>query len=774
MITQPQIQPPKTAQSPTAKSQTAQPISDDLDQAVCQALSEILGNGVDVHRCLAAQALGAIGSEGAVEPLIAALLDEDEDVRTDAAAALSKLADPRSAKQLLENFLGDPIAEVKLSAIETLAKLRDGQIIPWLRRIVKGRDEEINWDEQEFYSSGWDDWVDIQVKAVNALADLNAGEAVPDIIEAMQDEGGQDMTEAAFKAFARMGAPGIAALDGILNEDSTRLRRRAAAALATSRSDEAAAPLARAFADPAPSVRAAAMRALAARLPGDNRLNRFLEDDDAAVRADAVRLHGQYHPVRLRVLIGDASANVQIAALTALASQYDGPADELLVTALRAKLGHSDDAISAAAARALGQLAPQVAEYELGLLIADADRSVDARLGALQGLAMAGGDEAVRALTGVIDDGARQIRLETMSALVRLASHDEWPNMAGEALLSALNGEYEPEAGAETEAVPNDSATDFGGEARDDTGEEVPAELSKDDDAAFPTSTMNAILADTPEASEVLNLPKEGIELTPADMERLALAKQIKRKKRVSLVPNVVLHEDIRRFAARVLGDIDQKAVARQLANALTSGDQEVCLAAADSLARIGERMGIMQGDVAAMTVAAMAVAGRDMKLLLIRALAACRGDEIVALLTTHLHDSDAFLRQEAIRALAKLGEIGAEIGNLLNDPDPAVRQSAAEAIAGTGRSDAVKPLVDFALAFEGYHGNRTARLLRGLDPAGASALFIDVLHDPERKRTWAVAIQALAELNCSEPAWTDAVAGRTDTDTTENRGEVL
>lgn len=746
-----------------------------LDASVCRILAEILGDGVDVHRCLAAQALGRIGDRRAVEPLIGALLDEDEDVRTDAATALSELADPASGQQLLDNLLGDPCAEVKVAAIETLAKLGEQDVIPWLRRIVKGRDEEINWDEQEFYSSGWDDWVDIQVKAVQALADLNAGEAVPDIVEAMRDEGGQDMTEAAFKAFARMGRPGIDALEGYLREDSTRLRRRAAAALAASDEEAAAAPLARALADPAPSVRAAALRALAKRRPGDARLNRFMEDPDAAVRAEAATLHGQYQQVRLRALIGDLSANVQVAALTALAEVYDGPGDELLVSALRAKLDDDQDAVVAAAAQALAKLAPEVAGYELSAMLADHGCSVDVRLGALQGLAKAGGEQSVEALVGVIDDDARQIRLETMSALARMARGDETSSeAAAEALLSALNGAYEPEDGPD---VASESAGDV---PQPEAAQEAPAELRKDEgDGAFPTSTMNAILADTPEAGDHLNLPKEGVELTPTDMERLALAKQIKRKKRVSLVPKVVLHEDIRRFAARVLGDVDQVQVARELAVALGSDDGEVRLAAADSLVRIGERTGPFPDDVEDAIVTAITAAERDMKLLLIRALASCEGEQVVGLLTGYLDDGDAFLRQEAIRALAKLngvsGEAAVRIGALLNDPDPAVRQSAAEAVAGTGREDAVQPLVNFALSFEGYHGNRTARLLRDLDGPRATALFMDVLHDEERKRIWAVAIEALAELNCSQPLRTDAVAERTDMDTnTDNRGEFL
>jgi len=130
------------------------PVSQLALDEICRVLSGILSDGVDIHRYLAARASGRIGAPASVQPLIAALLDEDEDVRTDAAEALLELADPRAAQQLLENLLGDPCTEVKLAAIESLAKLQDAKVIPWLRRMVKGRDEEIVWDEEEFYSSG--------------------------------------------------------------------------------------------------------------------------------------------------------------------------------------------------------------------------------------------------------------------------------------------------------------------------------------------------------------------------------------------------------------------------------------------------------------------------------------------------------------------------------------------------------------------------------------------------------------------------------------------
>jgi HEAT repeat protein len=736
------------------------PISQPALDEVCQVLSGILGDGIDVHRCLAAQASGHIGASAVVQPLIAALLDEDEDVRTDAAEALSKLADPRAGQQLLENLLGDPCTGVKLAAIETLAKLQDKQVIPWLQRMVKGRDEEIVWDEEEFFASGWDDWVDIQIKAVDALAALDASEAVPDIVAAIRDEDAQDMTEAAFKALARMGRPGIEALAGFLDENSTRLRRRAAAALAGVDAVDAAAPLARALADPSAEVRSAAMRARAARVPEDGRLAALLEDPDAAVRAEAVRLCGKQHPDRLPALTGDGSKSVQVAALTVLAGLRNFPADEALVMALRAKLGDEMVEVAAASALALGAIAPQVALDDLIPLLLDADRPVGARLGALQGLAMVGGERVVEALVGVIDDATRSIRLETMSALARLARTDAvWPNVAGEALLAAVRGCYDPEASGDTE----DQTAVVSKEPREEGEEPGSAAPPKDDDdnAAFPTSTLGAILYDAPAAREAMGLPDEGVELTPADMERLAMAKRIKGKRRMPLAPKVVLHEDIRRFAIRVLGDLKHVGVARELATAVASTDAEVRLAAADSLARIGAHLSPLPDAVTEALMAAVATADRDLKLLLIRALAASDGQAVTALLVEHIRDEDSFVRAEAVRALSKLGQVGSRIEALLGDPDPSVRLCAAEAVAGAGGIGAVEMLVDFALSFEGYHGRQAARLLRSLDATRASALFVDVLRDPRRKRTWSIAIEALEELNSSQPVRVAKAADR-------------
>ena len=722
---------------------------------VCTALCGILRQGVDVHRCLAAQALGRIGHPGAVETLIEALLDEDEDVRADAAWALSRLADPRAGRQLMENFLGDPCGDVKLGAIEGLVRLHCPEVIPWLRRLLKGRDEEIAWDEDAFYDGGWDDWLDIQVKAVQALADMGAGAAVPEIVAMIDDERGQDMTETAFKALARLGKPGVDALIRFLEDKSERRRRRAAAVLAGVSGEAAEDAVARALRDPSMGVRLAAARPLAARNPADERLVPLFRDDQPEVRAEAVRLCGRHHPRCVDALLDDEADQVVQAALGVLAEAPDLLPADAVVERLRSRLRGSAAETAAAAAVAFAAVAPAASLDDLVEHLGDAARPVDARMGALRGLAAVGGEQAARALVEVLGDEQRQIRLEAMVALAGMAESDrEWPNFPGAALLAALRGELvpEPEAGHPGEAAHASKGRREDGPAATETKPVQDGGGEGTREPAFPTSTLQSIVGDDSPAAKILEQRDEGVELTQEDMERLALAQRIPRKRRLPVAPRVAPHQDVRRFAARVLGDVARDDVALELARALKDHDREVRLAAADSLARIGERMKEFPRQAAEALVGALADAARDMRLSAVRALGAAGGAGTADRLIGLLGDEDSFVRTGAIGALSRLGKAGPEIEVLLADRDPGVRLAAAGAVAGAGGAQAVGPLVDFAFAFEGYHRREAGRLLRNVDAPAASARFLDVLNDPDRLRTWQVAIEALEELNRSDP----------------------
>lgn len=736
---------------PEASSRGSPGIAED----VCAALCRVLGDGVDVHRCLAARALGRIGHPAAAEPLIAAMLDEDSDVRTDAAAALGRMADPRAGRQLLENLLGDPCGEVKMAAIEALVRIREREAIPWLRCLVRGRDEDIVWDEDEFFENGWDDWVDIQAKAVQALADFGAGEAVPDIVAAIEDEHGQDITETGFKALARLGGPGLDALAGFLDDDDERRRRRAAAVLAGADNEAAGGAVLRALGDPSVQVRLAAARALAARDPSDARLVPLFGDGAPEVRAEAARLCGSRHADRIGTLLDDPAPTVARAALDVLAEAPGLLPGEAVTGKVRGKLEGPHPEVMAAAASALAALAPGTAADNLARLLADISRPPEARVAALRGLAAIGGATAVDALIGVVGNEQRQLRLEALTALTALTAADRgWPNATGDALLAALRGELvdepEPAPGDDTKASGPSAAAPEAARSPGEPKREGEAGNEQDEQAAaaFPKSTLQSILGDNAVAAELVESRDQGIELTQEDMERLALAQRSPRARRVALASKVAPHQDVRRFAARVLGDLPRREVARELAKALDDDDREVRIAAADSLARIGGRAGPLLDETRDALLGALGSTSRDMRLCAVRALAAADDGGADKTLIGCLHDDDGFVRAEAVRALS--GHVAArrEIAALLDDPEPGVRLAAAEAVTEGGGSDALALLVDFAFAFEGTHRREAGRLLRALDAAAASARFLEALGDTARRRTWQVAIEALEELN--------------------------
>ena len=60
----------------------------------------------------------------ALDDMIAALRDEDPDVRVAAAEALGALGDPCASAPLLESLAEDPEDEVKVKAVEALDELR--------------------------------------------------------------------------------------------------------------------------------------------------------------------------------------------------------------------------------------------------------------------------------------------------------------------------------------------------------------------------------------------------------------------------------------------------------------------------------------------------------------------------------------------------------------------------------------------------------------------------------------------------------------------------
>lgn len=760
----------KTTNTPPTPRLNSQPAG---GQDVCGVLCDILTNGVDVHRTLAAQALGKIGGTQAVDTLIKGLLDEDEDVRTDCATGLARLTDPRADEQLLENLIGDPCPEVKLAAMGALTGTRNKNISAWLLRIMAGRDEEIAWDEDEFYATGWDDWIDMQQKAIESLGDLGVEEAVPGIVAAIKDDDSLDITEIAMKALSRIGAAGISALAEFLDEhEDVRRRRRAAGVLSSCEGPIANDAVGRALQDQSIDVRMAAARGVAAINPADQRLAILLVDQDPGVRAQGVELCGAYHPQRLDLLLDDKDLGVQTAVLQMLADHPEITDIPMLDERVRDLLHRSSTSVAAAAAILMGAVSSQDTVSELTEFLGDENLPAEVRRGALKGLKRHAGQDALQSLTSVLDGPDRQIRLEALGAIAELAEQSDWPNAAGDILLSALSGQLvpAPQDDPEEDTTQDEQKTDRPEEAEGesqaaaDTGTEVEteteAELETDSETdvaqveqpeedQFPTSTLQSIIGGF--QSKEVGPPPEDVEMTPEDLEFLSLTGQENKGRRtIPVVPDVNPHEDVRLFAARLLGNFAHADATLALVDALSSSDPELKQTAIDSLAHIAAGQMDFPVQVLDALQEEIKSSNRDIRRQAARALGCAKNPSVAMFLINALDDEDSFVRTEAIHSLGRLGEAGAGVGRLLEDSDAVVRLAAAQALAKTDGPGVIEALVDFSFSFEGYHGRDAARLLCGLDKDAANGLYIQTLTNKEHKRYWKVAIEGLEELNCA------------------------
>ena len=218
-------------------------------------------------------------------------------------------------------------------------------------------------------------------------------------------------------------------------------------------------------------------------------------------------------------------------------------------------------------------------------------------------------------------------------------------------------------------------------------------------------------------------------------------------KKRVALEPTVAPHLDVRRFAARLLGDVVHREVTAHLIAALAGDDAELHHAALQSLVCHGEALGTLPDTALAPLSRCIGGKNADLRLLAVRALGRLAGDGVGATLHGLLSDDDPLIRLEAVRALDARGVADDCILACLKDGYSGVRLAAASALARHRGPAAVEPLVDFAFADDGAYRREVGRLLGAFAREPAARTLLRILADESRKRTWLVAIDALAEM---------------------------
>jgi HEAT repeat protein len=197
-------------------------------EAVISQLSSWLEKGNEADRFYAVRTLSKINAEQVSEQLIARLGDEDDDVCTEAATALGKLACIDAVPVLKEAVGHHDLGDVRIAATAALSAIASDDAIDTLMELAQSRPEGLDQDSIE----GWDDYWDIQRAAVIALGEHHVDKAVPLLMSLLTSDDCDDLEPEILTALAKCGEQGITFLLSCLPSSSNRSVRRIVKALA--------------------------------------------------------------------------------------------------------------------------------------------------------------------------------------------------------------------------------------------------------------------------------------------------------------------------------------------------------------------------------------------------------------------------------------------------------------------------------------------------------------------------------------------------------------
>lgn len=409
-------------------------------------------------RQMAAFALGLLGDKRARDPLVLALADPSPLVQGSAAEALGLIGDSTAAgpvgrmmaevvrSAVLAQPPGDeddrrrdtPAAAFRLGAY-ALVRLKSFDELAAAVLDPSGQ-PRVRWWPVAFALQRLEDPRALnallaltgdahpytRMFAVKGLAALKDRTALP-LLVPLASSGDRLVATEAVRALGRIGDPGGApALRAIIENRNAdvRLRSEAAAAIGGIRTTGVSDVLVDLLLDPHSSLRAAALRSLAALDPEAfiTVLSSLDPDADWNVRAALASVLGTLTPdlglPRLQSLLNDSDQRVVPSVLASLVKLRDPRAAAIMAQRLKA----DDPAIRAAAANGIGELKPSdgapalASAYAFGL----SDATYTARTAALVALAQYGPAEAQPILGQALADKDWAVRIRAAALLKQL------------------------------------------------------------------------------------------------------------------------------------------------------------------------------------------------------------------------------------------------------------------------------------------------------------------------------------------------------------------
>jgi len=718
-------------------------------KTVIETLCSLITTGNEVDRCYASRTLGVLEDVNAIPTLVQCLRDEDIDVSMDAAEALGRIGNLDAIPPLLESLKHDPNGEVKIAVVDALGKIGGQNIIAPLLEIAKSCPDTIAWDD----SGDWNDWWDMQLKAVTALGSMRVPEAVPVLINILEDEASQDIESEVLKALALIGGEGETFLIQRLEKGSARERRRAAIALSLSNGTQTRKALARAMTDNISDVRVAAIRALG-KLGASQYLDimlRFLNDPEPAMRRAVIEVttnlsitgdEAEIMLEKLAPLLTDSNPAVRAATLTAL--RNIGTIPQEMFEQIRQCLTDSDDSVISAASTLLAHLGDNTILITLLKILSDQKRDINLRSQITTALGILGDAKAVKILTWAIKDAAQPVRLAALNALMQLEKNAKFEPFAEQAtpleiVINALNGKISP-----TISVPEVQPVQKDDEKKSPSKIEKRHAMSTLEAITLEENADNFELPQTNEPEKVSEEIQEYIDIAQENLEmgeRLFVQKQLD------------VTADVRHLSARILGESDAEQTIKALIAALDYDDPILRQEAANSLGQIAQTSPKIKGLANAFDSLVNHLNDYEMRLACVRTLGLLGNKAAIPALINCLQDQDSSVLIQTIQSLIKiiptddeyLNAINAQLIELLNHNDFGVSKTAALALAKLGHIEAIDSIIN--AAFESALARDMGQALAVLDKQQSSTKLLKMLKSKTNSSHRSFIIEMLEEI---------------------------
>ncbi len=343
---------------------------DGIIEKLIRDLKDIKSKGRSRERT--ASALGRIGSDKVVEPLLEVLIKDDvAHVRGSAASALGRIGSDKVVEPLLEVLIKDDVVHVRGSAASALGRIGSDKVVePLLEALIK------------------DDDANVRGSAAYALGRIGSDKVVESLLETLVKDDDANVRGSAATALGRIGIDKVIEplLDALRNDDKAIVREHSAYALI----------------------------GIGSELVVESLLEVMAKDDNARVRGGAASTLGRVGSKKalvplLNALVKDDNPFVRGRAARALraASALGYQESEVVVKSLLEALTKDDDAYCrGSAAYALGYMGNEVViEPLLEALAKDDDAQV--RGSAAYALGYIGNEEALVELRKALEDKAK-------------------------------------------------------------------------------------------------------------------------------------------------------------------------------------------------------------------------------------------------------------------------------------------------------------------------------------------------------------------------------